>query len=274
MSKYCQYHHNNGYTTEECETLRDKVEELNRIGHLKHYVKNTGEEGSRPRYDKTDNGRFERREERRPEHKESRREPGRNPNLERRMEQQQQDKRLDDRPPMRGTINTISRGFAGGGRFSSSRKRHLRAIQSVHAIVGRSQRRMPPIIFTNSDFRGFDPNQDDLMVITVELKSSAIKKILVDQGSSVDILYWKTFEKLQIPLEDLAPYDKSIYDFARERVPTRGYVDLHTTFRWGREIKTIPIRYLVVDTHISYNMLLGRPSLNALGAVVSTPTLP
>jgi len=50
-------------------------------------------------------------------------------------------------------------------------------------------------------------------------------------------------------------------------------VDLHTTFGEGRQTKTIPIRYPVVDAHTSYNMLLGRPSLNSLGAIVSIPHL-
>jgi len=37
--------------------------------------------------------------------------------------------------------------------------------------------------------------------------------------------------------------------------------------------KTIKIRYLLIDTNTSYNVLLGRPSLNLLGAIVSTPHL-
>ena len=77
------------------------------------------------------------------------------------------------------------------------------------------------------------------MVIMVELESFVVKNVLVNPGSSVDILYWMTFQKLQIPLEDLAPYDEPIYDFAGERVPTMGYVDLHTTFGGGWEMKTI-----------------------------------
>jgi len=59
----------------------------------------------------------------------------------------------------------------------------------------------------------------------------------------------------------------------RERVPTKGYIDLHTTFGEGRQTKTIPIRYLVVDDHTSYNILLGRPSINTLWAIISTPHL-
>jgi len=37
-SKHCQYHRTIGHTTEECHTLRDKIEELIRQRHLKKYV--------------------------------------------------------------------------------------------------------------------------------------------------------------------------------------------------------------------------------------------
>ena len=132
---------------------------------------------------------------------------------------------------------------------------------------------MSPITFSDSDFQGTDPNQDDPMVITIEVENFAVKKYSFYQGSSVDIVYWKTFNKLQIPLADLTPHDEPIYGFSDERVPTKGYIDLHTTFGEGKQTKTIPLRYLVVDVHTSYNILLGRPSINTLGAIVCTPHL-
>jgi len=129
---------------------------------------------------------------------------------------------------------------------------------------------MPPIIFTDDDFHGLDHQQDDPMVITVEIENYAVKKVLVDQGSSVDILYWATYQKLQLLDTPMIPYDEPIYVFFGEQVSTRGYIDLHTVFREGTQTKTIPIRFLIVDAPTSYNILLGRPSLNTLGAVVST----
>jgi len=111
------------------------------------------------------------------------------------------------------------------------------------------------------------------MVITVELENYAVKKVLIDQGSSVDILYWTIYQKLQLPTTTMVPYDEPIYDFSGEKVSTRGYIDLHSVFRDGTQTKTIPIRFLVVDAPMSYNVLLGRPSLNTLGTFVSTPHL-
>ena len=64
---------------------------------------------------------------------------------------------------------------------------------------------MPPITFTNDDFHGLNHQQDDPMVITVELENYAVKKVLIDQGSLVDILYWATYQKLQLLTTAMVP---------------------------------------------------------------------
>ncbi|XP_068498673.1 uncharacterized protein [Phaseolus vulgaris] len=111
------------------------------------------------------------------------------------------------------------------------------------------------------------------MVITVEIDKFAIAKVLVDQGSSVDILYWETFKKMQISEVEIQPYNEQIVGFSGERVDTRGYIDLFTTFGDDYLSKTINIRYLLVNVNTSYNILLGRPSINRLKAIVLTPHL-
>jgi len=50
----------------------------------------------------------------------------------------------------------------------------------------------------------------------------------------------------------------------------RGCVDLRTTFSDEEAARTIFIRYVVVKTPSAYNLLLGRPFINRLGAVAST----
>lgn len=50
-------------------------------------------------------------------------------------------------------------------------------------------------------------------------------------------------------------------NFVGERVYARGKVD----------ILTVP--YVLVDVDTSYNILLGRPTLNRIRAIVSTPHL-
>jgi len=84
----------------------------------------------------------------------------------------------------------------GGGSSVTARKRHLRIVQAVNTISRPIRQNMPPITFTDADFKGLDPLQDNPIVITMEIENFAVMKTLVNQGSSVDILYWKTFKKL------------------------------------------------------------------------------
>ena len=170
-------------------------------------------------------------------------------------------------------INYIAGSFAGGGCSNSARKKHLSAIQSVHSTSTHKRPHIPPITFTNDDFTAIDPAQDDPMVIMVDIDKFAIAKVLVDHGSSIDILYWETFKKMRIPETKVQPYDEQIFGFLGERVDTKGYIDLFTTFGDDSLSKTINVRYLLVNANTSYNILLERPSINRLKAIVFTPHL-
>lgn len=48
-----------------------------------------------------------------------------------------------------------------------ARKRHIRALKIVH-LVDRKPMTMPPITFTDEDYKAFNLDQDDPMVITIE----------------------------------------------------------------------------------------------------------
>jgi len=58
--------------------------------------------------------------------------------------------------------------------------------------------------------------------------------------------------------------------FAGDHVEVRGYINLRTTFSDEEASRTIVIRYIVVNIPSTYNLLLGRPSINKLGVVAST----
>jgi len=71
--------------------------------------------------------------------------------------------------------------------------------------------------------------------------------------------------------EDLiVPYNEQIVGFSGERVDTRGYLDLCTRIGSRRDGREVRLRILLVEANTSYNVLLGRPCLNAFGAIIST----
>jgi len=68
------------------------------------------------------------------------------------------------------------------------------------------------------------------MVITVDLANCEIRKTLVDQGSSVDVLYKRTFKKMRLDDNERIPLDEQIVGFSSEWVDTKGYIDLDRRF--------------------------------------------
>jgi hypothetical protein len=55
-----------------------------------------------------------------------------------------------------------------------------------------------PITFTEEDFKLKSANHNDAMVIEVNIAGWVIGKILLDNGRSADILFLKTFEKMNL----------------------------------------------------------------------------
>ncbi|XP_014503256.1 uncharacterized protein LOC106763598 [Vigna radiata var. radiata] len=263
-NKHCLYHQNMGHTTEECVTLRDQIEELIRAGHLKQYVKTAPNEPPRGRPPSPDT--------RKDRDRGQSRQPRRLDNQSRYEERRHRSRSRSRDRPIRGRNNTISGGFAGGGPSSSARKHHVRALRSVNS-VRTARKSMPPIAFTDDDFHAPDLEQDDPMVITAEIARYEIGKVLVDQGSSANILYWKTFLQMDLSEELIVSFHEQIVGFAGERVDTRGYMVLRTRLGTGRDGDEKKVQYLLVDANTSYNVLLGRPCLNSFGAIVSTPHL-
>ena len=171
--------------------------------------------------------------------------------------------------PVHGEIHTISGGFSGGRCTASQRKRYTRSVMSLeaHAVDDILDIDLP---FTKADLRDVIPHDNDLVVISVVTAWRKVHRVLVDQGSSADVMFWSTFNKLQLSSDQLRPYTGCLYGFAGDQVEVRGYLELRTTFTDGSASRTENIRYLVVNAHPTYNVLLGRPSLNRLRAVALT----
>ncbi|MCI01003.1 hypothetical protein A2U01_0022027, partial [Trifolium medium] len=163
-------------------------------------------------------------------------------------------------------------GFTGGGESRAARKRYLRRIIQETNLVGQvSFPPTPEISFSANDGNGIFPNDDDPLMIQVQILNCDVKRVLIDSGSSADIMYWEAFKAMQLAREQLKPYNGTLVGLAGEQVEVMGHVTLLTTFGENENAKKIKVRYLVVKTHFtSYNIIVGRPTFNALGAAMST----
>ncbi|XP_057436319.1 uncharacterized protein LOC130728766 [Lotus japonicus] len=171
----------------------------------------------------------------------------------------------------KGRIHSIFGGFRGGGTTNSARKRYMHSINAVYSNDwGSWAINQPDITFTVRDFEGIQPHENDPIVVMLRIADYEIERVLLDQGSSADLIYGDAFEKLGLTESDLLPYDRALVGFSGEKVYVRGYVELNTVFGEGKNAESFSIKFLVVKCTSPYNVLIGRPSLNRLGAIIST----
>ena len=167
----------------------------------------------------------------------------------------------------------ISRGFAGGGESSSSRKAHLRSIRSAEIgeiqAVSKLPRLDTSITFSDLDMEGCQHPHDDPLVVRAVVANKTVHRVLVDNRSSVDIIFALTFDKMGIERERLEPVNTHLRGFSGEKVLPLGLIQLVLTMGDPPFQATTTVRFLIVDAPSAYNMLLGRPSLNAIKAIPS-----
>ena len=96
-----------------------------------------------------------------------------------------------------------------------------------------------------------------------------VHRVLIDNRSSVYIIFASAFDKMDIERAKLEPVNTHLRGFSREKALPLGSIQLVLTLGDPPCQATTTTRFLVVDTPSAYNMLLGRPSLNAMKAIPS-----
>ena len=152
-NKYYCFHRDHGHNTDECYDLKYQIENLIRQGKLRHFV------GM--------------------DHKDEK--------LKGKIEE-------SSRPPL-GEIRVII-GRTSTGQSSKSKKMYLKVVQNIQ-LSGRSPRTRetnePAISFMDEEAERIHHPHDDAIVITLLIVDYTTRRVLVDNGSSADILYYPAF---------------------------------------------------------------------------------
>ena len=96
------------------------------------------------------------------------------------------------------------------------------------------------------------------------------RRILVDNGNSVDIIYLSAFQELKLNPRRLRPFESPLVSFSGDRVYPKGIVMLTVTMGFYPQQLTRQLDFLVVDCPSSYNVIIGGPTLNHWKATTST----
>ena len=122
----------------------------------------------------------------------------------------------------------ISGGFERGGESSSARKAHLRSIRSGETLEVQTVSKLPQpnntITFSDFDMEGCQHPHDDPLVIKAIVANKTIHMVLVNNGSSADIIFASAFDKMGIGREKLEPVNACLRGFSGERVLPLGSI--------------------------------------------------
>ncbi|GKV17243.1 hypothetical protein SLEP1_g27774 [Rubroshorea leprosula] len=253
-TRYCDFHQDHGHTTEECHSLKSELESLARKGMLNEYIQNR----NLPKFVK----------------EQGQAQGSRAPNNRDGVGYQQAPPPL---PPPSRVIHMITGGPEAGGTSSKQQKLYVREVKHHNTAqkrkIDEEDWKNQSLTFTSADFEGVVTPYNDPLVTSVIINNCEVQRALIDTGSAPDIMYYHCFESLGLDPALLQKYDGPIYGFNNQPVPVEGVLRLNVAFGSGRTYVTPSVRFLVVRMPSSFNLVIGRPTLTEIRAIVSPPHL-
>ena len=114
---------------------------------------------------------------------------------------------------------------------------------------------IPDIVISQSDGSHIKQPHNDALVISAYVKNYLVKRMLVDDGSAVNVLTWDTFRKMEGSPGDLKNTINPTTSFYGGTIQPMGSIKLEVEFgnRNIKESVMIKTLFNVVDTRLAYN---------------------
>ncbi|KAJ8431368.1 hypothetical protein Cgig2_002949 [Carnegiea gigantea] len=223
VRKYYKFHEQSGHTTIECRELKKALHELADKGQIDRFLKKG------PRF--------------------------------LRREQKPTQPQPRDEECSTEVIVTIAGGYAEGI-TRSTWKAQFRNTQQVLTTEQEPRVTAPTMVFGGKEASRCASSHNDPLAVEMKIVSIIIRRILINTGSSVDIITWDCLKKLAYPGRDIVPLVHPILGFGGQEVNPMGMIRLPVRFGNKLRSKNLEVDFLVVDVPTTYNVILGHLTLH------------
>ncbi|KAM2585529.1 hypothetical protein TB2_046381 [Malus domestica] len=191
--------------------------------------------------------------------------------------------------PLRGNCNqrqvNVIYSISGGTPISKSSNRAMknneRALRSCHQVFHMEDIRgckyqkpnWDPICFYPEEERGIIYPHNDPLIVEAHIANFEVRRILVDTGASVNIMFVEAFRALNVAEHLLDRSISPLISFFGDIVQPLGSIHLPFTIGTSPYTTTITTNFLVVECLTAYNVIFGHTCINDLKAMVSTHML-
>ena len=96
---------------------------------------------------------------------------------------------------------------------------------------------------------------DDALAVTLKIGGYDVKRVMVDQGNSAEIIYLDLYNGLNLRPEDLTTYDSPLVSFDGKVVILRGQIRLPVQ----ASSKVVEVDFIMVDAYPPYMTIVAGP---------------
>jgi len=122
------------------------------------------------------------------------------------------------------------------------------------------------ISFSSADLPPEGYNHTEPLFITVRCSDLIVRRVMIDNGSALNICPVRTFHSLQLNADLIKPSSNNVRGFDNTKKDSLGEVTLEVAIAE----RAFFVTFELMDINTSFNLLIGRPWLHQAGAVPST----